>query len=82
MQIFYTTSFDREKNTCFLTEEDSYHCIKVLRKKEGENIYITDGKGHFLTGTITNQDTKKTFVTITEIQIQEKNENENYNLEI
>jgi len=82
MQIFYTTSFDIEKNTCFLTEEDSYHCIKVLRKKEGEKIYITDGKGHLLTGTITNQDTKKTFVTINEIQLQEKNENENLTIAI
>ena len=28
-----------------LSEEESRHCIKVLRMKEGDRLTITDGKG-------------------------------------
>jgi len=31
----------------FLTEDESQHCVKVLRMKEGEQIVVTDGKGFF-----------------------------------
>ena len=30
-----------------LPEEESYHCVKVLRTQEGEIINVTDGKGSF-----------------------------------
>lgn len=31
----------------WLSEEESRHCVKVLRKREGEIISVTDGKGFF-----------------------------------
>lgn len=30
-----------------LPEEESGHCVRVLRKKEGDGIFIADGRGHF-----------------------------------
>ena len=29
----------------FLSPEESHHCVKVLRKRTGDIIYVTDGKG-------------------------------------
>ena len=44
MQLFYEPEFSHEKN--FLNEEESRHCAKVLRHKQGDVIYITNGKGN------------------------------------
>ena len=30
-----------------LPEQESYHCVKVLRKQAGDEVDVTDGKGHF-----------------------------------
>lgn len=35
-----------------LPAEEALHCVKVLRMKEGDEILITDGKGHFFEATI------------------------------
>lgn len=43
MQLFYTPNID--SNTYTFSKEESRHCIKVLRKKVGDNIHLVDGKG-------------------------------------
>ncbi|HXL01473.1 MAG TPA: 16S rRNA (uracil(1498)-N(3))-methyltransferase, partial [Dysgonamonadaceae bacterium] len=30
-----------------LPEQESHHCIKVLRMREGDRLTITDGRGYF-----------------------------------
>ena len=82
MQLFYTNQISLDKNSCFLTEEDSYHCIKVLRRKEGEIIHITDGQGNLITGVIANQDSKKTFISINHISFSNFNNNKNLTIAI
>lgn len=42
--IFYAPDI---LNTNTLPEDESSHCIRVLRKKANDEIFITDGKGHF-----------------------------------
>lgn len=37
----------------FLTPEESKHCLKVLRKKQGDTITLTDGAGYFYEALIT-----------------------------
>ena len=37
-----------------LDEEESRHCVKVLRKRAGDQIKITDGKGSFYEAAISN----------------------------
>lgn len=49
-----------------LSEEESAHCVRVLRKKEGDEILITDGKGHFFDAEITLAHSKKCEVSIVE----------------
>jgi 16S rRNA (uracil1498-N3)-methyltransferase len=48
-----------------LPEDESQHCIRVLRLKEGDNITITDGKGFFYTATLENTHPKHCRVKIT-----------------
>ena len=45
MQLFYCPGLKKGDN--FLDPEESRHCSKVLRKKAGDLIQITDGLGHF-----------------------------------
>lgn len=50
MHIFYTPDIKSVKE---LPEEESQHCIKVLRLSEGTEIMLTDGKGTFYKAIIT-----------------------------
>lgn len=47
-----------------LPQEESAHCIRVLRKKEGDTIYIADGKGHFFDAEIIEAHQKHCVVNI------------------
>lgn len=44
MSLFYTQII--KNDILILSEEESRHCIKVLRKKEGDQIDIIDGQGN------------------------------------
>lgn len=43
----------------YLDEEESRHCVKVLRKHAGDAIQITDGKGFYYEAVITKADLRK-----------------------
>lgn len=45
MQLFYCPNID--SGSLFLSTEESKHCTKVLRKKEGDIIHLIDGNGTF-----------------------------------
>ncbi|MDE5840429.1 MAG: 16S rRNA (uracil(1498)-N(3))-methyltransferase [Muribaculaceae bacterium] len=47
-----------------LPETESGHCCRVLRMKEGDNIYVTDGKGHRYECVILDAHPKHTAVEI------------------
>ena len=51
MQLFFS---DNTNNNFTLPHEESKHIIKVLRKKEGDIIHFTDGKGNLLVSEIIN----------------------------
>jgi 16S rRNA (uracil1498-N3)-methyltransferase len=55
--LFYQP--DLAEGITWLSEEESKHCTKVLRKREGEAITVTDGKGFFYECTITKADARK-----------------------
>ena len=65
MQLFYSQEIGDDKN--FLPEEESTHCVKVLRLKEKSMIQIVDGKGGFYTAEITVAHPKKCEFRILEI---------------
>lgn len=43
MEIFYTQDIDGK--VCRLGEEESGHCVKVLRHRPGDTVYVIDGAG-------------------------------------
>lgn len=56
MQLFFNP--DCESNS-FLDENDSKHCVKVLRKKKFDTIHIVDGVGGFFECQIIDDNPKK-----------------------
>ncbi len=48
MQLFYTPEIDLSEENFILSKEESKHIVRVLRLKEGSEIYVTDGKGNLL----------------------------------
>jgi 16S rRNA (uracil1498-N3)-methyltransferase len=45
VQLFYEPNISNDE--FYLNDEESRHCIKVLRKKKGDEINVVDGKGTF-----------------------------------
>lgn len=64
MQLFYNPRLDHSAAQFTLSEEESKHIIKVLRKKEGETLHITNGKGYLFEAKIVTADAKKCKVEI------------------
>ena len=64
MQLFYGTEINGDMIT--LSEQESAHCIRVMRMKTGDKMDLTDGKGHFFKGEILIAHDKKTEVRIEE----------------
>ena len=54
-----------------LPEEESQHCVRVLRLKEGNEITITDGKGFLYQAVLTKADHKYCRIDIIEKRQQE-----------
>lgn len=67
--IFYAPDIQQD-NT--LPQDESAHCVRVLRKKEGDEILITDGKGHFFDAEITDAHQKHCVVNITQTRVEPK----------
>jgi 16S rRNA (uracil1498-N3)-methyltransferase len=54
LNLFYQPLIDQQVH--HLDAEESRHCIKVLRKKAGDFIHLTDGKGFFYEAAIQKAD--------------------------
>jgi 16S rRNA (uracil1498-N3)-methyltransferase len=66
MNIFYTPDISGYSYT--LNEEESKHCIRVLRMKIGDIIHLVDGRGGFFKGQITVDSPKLCSIEIVETQ--------------
>jgi 16S rRNA (uracil1498-N3)-methyltransferase len=64
-QLFYCPQVSKYTT---LSQEESHYCIKVLRFKTGNTIYITDGKGRLFEAKILKPDPKATSVETHEIK--------------
>lgn len=68
MQLYFTDPFNAILPfTIKLGNDESFHCIKVLRKHVGDTIHVTDGCGNLYKGQILDQDTKKCSVLLFEV---------------
>lgn len=66
MHIFYTP--DITQNTYTLNEEESKHCVRVLRLTVGSIVNLVDGKGGFYTAEITSDNPKKVSLSILKVE--------------
>ena len=69
--IFYAPECTMQKEEYILSEIESKHCIRVLRKQHGSNIELINGKGgHFICEII------DTHVKRCKVKIKEKKQHE------
>lgn len=71
MQLFYNPDIRSGDTTFLFDKEESRHIIKVLRKKEGDTIEITNGSGFLFTSEITFGNEKKCEVNVIKEQFFE-----------
>lgn len=71
MQLFYNPDIQKSNTLFTFDKEESKHIVKVLRKKEGDTIQLSNGNGFLFTGEITLASDKKCQIAITEVQFFE-----------
>lgn len=59
MQLFYNPSLDNSFKQFFFSPEESKHIVKVLRKKEGDFLSITNGRGYLFEAKVLEANPKK-----------------------
>lgn len=59
MQLFYNPRLDNSASQFTFSEEESKHIVKVLRKKQGDILHITNGNGYLFEAKIIVTDAKK-----------------------
>jgi 16S rRNA (uracil1498-N3)-methyltransferase len=62
MHIFYCIEI--QNNLAELDQDESRHLNKVLRVLEGEQVFVTDGKGYIFIAKVAISDSKKTILQI------------------
>lgn len=67
MQLFYNSAIQASATFFQFDKEESKHIIKVLRKKGGDEIFITNGKGNLFHSEINLESEKKCEVKITKV---------------
>lgn len=75
--IFYCPDIRTNKE---MPQTESLHCAKVMRMKEGQTLYITDGKGYFYEATLLQATPKSCIVDIEREISHDKEWNFNLNI--
>jgi 16S rRNA (uracil1498-N3)-methyltransferase len=68
MQLFYDPNLESDTTECIFGAEESRHIVKVLRKKPGDELHLTNGRGLVFTGTIVDASMNSCEITILEHQ--------------
>jgi len=68
MKLFYNPDYA----TNILSEEESLHAVKVLRLKEGDEIYVLDGKGGIHKSQIAQANAKKCGYRVIESEVHRR----------
>jgi len=72
MQLFYNPAIGEASNSFVFDKEESKHIVKVLRKKEGDILHVTNGLGFLFTTEITLASDSKCLVSILSFEKKEK----------
>ena len=68
MQLFYQPELSENDLQCYFDKEESKHIVKVLRKKEGDTLQITNGLGSIFTAEIIIADIKNCQAKIIKVE--------------
>ncbi len=71
MQLFYHPELTADLSTIRFDKEESKHIVRVLRKKEGDALMLTNGKGLLCTAVIGLADLKHCEATVQEMKHKE-----------
>lgn len=71
MQLFYNPTINETQASFVFDKEESKHIIKVLRKKEGDTLHVTNGLGFLFTTEIAIASDSKCTVKIVSFEKQE-----------
>ncbi|WP_233883452.1 16S rRNA (uracil(1498)-N(3))-methyltransferase [Tenacibaculum piscium] len=80
MQLFFNPDITTETKQITFDKEESRHIVRVLRKKEGDILHITNGAGFLFSVSITIANDKRCLTTV--VNYQEKPNNRNYYLHV
>jgi len=80
MQLFFNPNITTETEQITFEKEESRHIVRVLRKKEGDVLHITNGKGFLFSVEISIANDKRCLAAI--IKQEEKLNNRNYYLHV
>ena len=70
MQLFYNPAIAADDKEVTFPKDESKHIIKVLRKQEGDNLNITNGKGFLFFAEITEASHNKCKAKITKVELE------------
>lgn len=68
MQLFYNPAISSEDKEVIFPKDESKHIVKVLRKQEGDNLNITNGKGFLFSAEIIEANHNKCKAKITTVE--------------
>ena len=66
MQLFYAPELDPDTGSYVFSEEESKHCVRVLRLGAGDSLHLTDGRGTMCRAEIVEASPKHCRVVIRE----------------
>lgn len=72
MQLFFNSNISENDTSFSFDKEESRHIIKVLRKKTGDKLHITNGEGCLFEAELTLADIKHCSVNILSKSLQNK----------
>lgn len=72
MQLFFNPHINPETKEILFSKEESRHIIKVLRKKQGDILHITNGNGYLFSAEIIIESDKKCVAKIIGAEFKEK----------
>lgn len=80
MHLFYTPDISSAQSHYQLSEEESKHCIRVLRLQQDDQVQLIDGRGGLYTASIADPHPKRTLLQI--LSAQQEYQKRNHYLHI
>lgn len=72
MNLFYTSPEHIHSNQLTLIDQEAAHAIKVMRHREGDTLYVTDGEGTLYKGQINSVTKNEVNLIVLESKKEEK----------